>query len=389
MEFHRLSRFQSPNKVFFGINSSEKVGKEATALGTKRTLVVTDQGVIKAGLLDGVKKSLESEGISVSVFDGVEPDPGTRIANECGKAAISGNADLIVGIGGGSSIDVAKGGALLATNEGNIVDYLGVDKVPRQCLPTILIPTTSGTGSEVTRVLVVTDEEDRTKQVVFSDYLFARVAIIDPALTLSMPAIVTADTGIDALVHAIESYVCKESGPFSDMLALQAITLIAENLPRAFCKGSDLDARNKMALASCMAGLAFTSSGLGAVHALSYPLDSEFGISHGRSQGAILPYIIEFNRSGDIGKYAEIAKAMGEKINQISGFEATEKLIGSIWRLLNVLGISTRLQDYGITDKDIDTLVAGAMKQSRLFGPNPRDIVEDDVRNIYIRAFNP
>jgi alcohol dehydrogenase class IV len=203
-----------------------------------------------------------------------------------------------------------------------------------------------------------------------------------------MPAVVTADTGIDALVHAMESYVSTYGGPFSDIFAIEAVRIISENLPKAFCKGSDLDARTKMALGSCMTGLAFTSSSVGAVHALSYPLDSEFGISHGRSQGAILPYIIEFNRAGNAKKYAEIAKAVGERIDHLSNFEATEKLLQTIFKLLDLLGISTRLKDYGIAEKDIDTLVDGAMKQSRLFGPNPRDMGENDVRNIYLRAFN-
>ena len=387
MEFPHLSRLQSPNKVIFGNNSSNSIGQEARALKIKRSLIVTDQGVIRAGLIDGIKRSLESAEISVSVFDGAIPDPSTDTANECGQIAVDKGSQLIVGVGGGSSIDVAKGGALLATNGGSIVDYFGVDTVPKQCLPTILIPTTSGTGSEVTRVLVVTDTKSKTKQVVFSDYLLANIAIVDPTLTISMPPVLTADTGVDALVHAIEAYVSMDGGPFSEILAIQAISIISENLPKAFCKGSDLDARKKMALGSCMAGLAFGSSSVGAVHALSYPLDSEFGISHGRSQGAILPYVIEYNRIANAKKYADICMAMGENVDQFSDFAASERLVDVLFQLLEILGISTSLQDYGLSEINIDSLVAGAMRQARLFRPNPRDMGEDDVRGIYLRAF--
>jgi len=259
--------------------------------------------------------------------------------------------------------------------------------VPCRGLPKILIATTAGTGSEVTRILVVTDEAENLKKAVYSDFNLAEVAIVDPMMMVSMPPEVTADTGMDALVHAIEAYVSVNATPFSDILAIEAIRLIAENLPVAYAKGSNMEARFNMALAATLAGMAFTSGGLGVVHALSNPLGTEYHLTHGRSNAVMLPYVVDCNKIGNLNKYVRIAQAMGENIEQLSAYEAVERLVNSLLRLLELLGIPSKISAYGVTREDIPRFTTGAMKMTRLFVWNPRDLTEEEVKGIYTAAF--
>jgi alcohol dehydrogenase len=314
------------------------------------------------------------------------PEPPSRLVGEGAQMVRDGRCDIVVGFGGGSSLDVAKGISLMSTNPGNVLDYAGVDLVPHPGRPMILIPTTAGTGSEVTRVFVVTDERDQSKQAVFSNYVLPNLALVDPALTKSMPLTVTADTGIDALVHAIESYVSLNANPFSDPYALKAIRLVAENLYMAYAKGGNLKARTGMSLAATLAGMSFTSAGVGAIHGLAYPLGTLFHMSHGRSMAVMLPYVVEYNRTGNLDRYKDVAEAMGINTPTLSPYESSQALTAMLRRLLNDLNISAKLTDYGIREADIPSLVGGAMKQTRLFVANPRDLREEDIRNIYMKA---
>jgi len=382
----KVNTFLSPNKIILGTGAVNQVGEEARKLGAEKALIVTDEGVVKAGLVQGVEDSLRAQKIDVGIFDKVEAEPPARIVDECAQVARDKGYDIIIGIGGGSSLDVAKGASILATNKGKVLDYIGIDMVPHRGLPKILIPTTAGTGSEVTRVLVFTDEVDKIKKSVYSTFVLADVAIVDPLLTISMPPVVTADTGMDALVHAIESYVSVNATPFSDILAIEAIHLIAENLPAAYAKANNMEARFNMALGATLAGMAFTSGGLGVVHALSNPLGMKYHLTHGRSNAVMLPYVVECNKIGSLNKYACIAQAMGENIEQLSAYEAVERLVNSLLRLLELLGIPSKISAYGVTNEDIPGLTAGAMKLTRLFEWNPRDLTEEDVKNIYISA---
>jgi alcohol dehydrogenase class IV len=251
----------------------------------------------------------------------------------------------------------------------------------------ILIPTTAGTGSEVTRVLVLTDEEQNTKNVVFTPYALANAAIVDPVLSLSMPPVVTADTGMDAMVHAIETYVSLNSTEFSDVFAERAIQLIAENLPIAWAKGSNTAARYNMSLAATMAGLAFGSGGLGAVHALAYPLGTEYHMTHGRTNAIMLPHVMRYNVPGSPERYARIAELMGQDIEGYGLLEAAELAVEAIQELLFTIKVSFSIRDYGIPESDLAKLTDGAMKQARLFVPNPRDLTEEDVESIYRKAY--
>ncbi|MGQ9858934.1 MAG: iron-containing alcohol dehydrogenase [Thermodesulfobacteriota bacterium] len=379
--------FYSPHKILFGLNVVRSLGSEVVSLGGRKPLVVTDPGVVEAGLLEPVTKSLEEASVSYVVFDGVEPEPPARLVDEGTEIFKQEGCDLVVGVGGGSSMDVAKGISVMATNEGSVLDFCGFDLLKRRGVPKILVPTTAGTGSEVTRVFVITDEAQNTKKAVYSHYVLAEVGLVDPLLTLSMPKKVTVDTGLDALVHAVETYVSANATPFSDILAERAIEWIAKYLPMAWAKGSNFTARYYMSLASTVAGMAFASGGLGAVHGLCYPLGTEYHMSHGRSNAIMLPHVMKFNIPGNPEKFARIAFLMGMDVEGLSQLEAAHAAVEAVEQLLDSLQVPYHLRDYGIPESDLPKLVAGGMKQTRLFVPNPRDLNEEDVKAIFREAY--
>lgn len=383
----RVHVFYCPHKILFGLKVARALGSEVLSLGGRRPLVVTDPGVVKAGLLEPVIKSLEQASISYVVFDRVEPEPPARLVDEGAQVLKQEGCDLVIGVGGGSSLDVAKGVSVMATNDGSVLDVCGFDLLKNRGVPKILLPTTAGTGSEVTRVFVITDEKENTKKAVYSPYVLAEVAIVDPSLTLSMPPKVTADTGLDALVHAIETYVSVNATPFSDILAERAIEWIGSYLPMAWAKGSNLTARYYMSLAATVAGMAFASGGLGAVHGLCYPLGTEYHMSHGRSNAIMLPHVMRFNIPGNAEKFARIASLMGRDVEGLSPIEAAEMAVKAVEDLLDAVQVPYRLREYGIPQSDLPKLVAGGMKQTRLFVPNPRDLTEEDVRSIFQEAY--
>jgi alcohol dehydrogenase class IV len=283
-------------------------------------------------------------------------------------------------------LDVAKGVSILATNDVGLSALYGINRVKKKGIPTILVPTTSGSGSEVTRGIVLTDEREKTKKVIFSPHALSDVALIDPMLTLTMPPSLTADTGIDALTHAIETYVSVNSNPFSDMCAERAIELIGEYLPLAWAKGSNVDARFHMSLAATLAGLAFGSGGLGAVHGLAYVLGTEFHMSHGRSNAIMLLHVMRYNLCASPDRYGRIAQLMGKPTRGLSTAEASRLAAAAVQELLETLQIPICLRDYDLEDKHLSTLIEGGLKQSRLFVPNPRDLGEQDIRAIYQNA---
>lgn len=378
--------FYSPNKVIVGIGTAALAAVEVQNLGGGKVLIVTDPGVVQAGLVSAVEDSLKAKSLAYHLYDGVEPEPTSEVIDRGAEIFNAEKCSLILGIGGGSSLDVCKGISILAVNGGKILDYVGIDRVGKKGAPMILMPTTAGTGSEVTRVLVLTDEVQNVKTVVFTPFALGNTAIVDPLLTVSMPSHVTADTGLDALVHAIEAYVSMNSTVFSDIFAERAIHLIAANLPLAWSKGSNTDARYHMSLAATLAGLAFGSGGLGAVHALAYPLGTEYHMTHGRTNGIMLPHIMHYNISGNPEKYANIAELMGADTEGLSTFEAAELAVETVKGLLESIHFPYWIKDYDIPIEDIPKLVAGAMQQARLFVPNPRDLSEDDVLSIYQQA---
>ncbi len=382
-----IHSFSSPKKVHFGLNSIKKISIEVKILGGSKAIIVTDLGMMKSGLVEQIGSCLESSGISYLIFDQVKADAPVCVVEECARWIKEKKVDIVVGFGGGSSLDTAKGAAIMAGNLGTIIDYAGNDLVPKPGLPKILVPTTAGTGSEVTRVLIITDETAGMKKAIYSDHALPDVAIVDPMLTLSMPPSVTLDTGLDALVHAVETFVAKTATPFSDILAVEAIRLIVENLPTAHAKGDSLEARYGMALGALMAGFAFGSGGLGAVHALAYPLASEYHLTHGRSNAAILLHVMAFNLIGSVEKYGKIAETMGAPLEGLTPFKAAQASLTEVKNLFRQLNVSTQLRNYGIPKEGISRLVQEAMKFTRLFVPNPRNLSESDVGKIYTEAW--
>lgn len=384
---NRICAFFSPTMILLGFNAVERIGAEARKFGSSKACIITDEGVMKAGSVDRIRTPLKKEGIEVEVFGKVEAEPPVRVVDECSEFIRKGKYNLIIGLGGGSSLDTAKAAAIMGTRQGSVREICGMDIIPKRGIPKVLIPTTGGTGAEATRAFVVTDEEEGIKKVSYSNYNLPDLAIIDPTLTLSMPPKITADTGIDAFVHAIESFVSFNGTPFSDLLALEAIRLISRSLPTAYSKGEDLSARYDMSFAALLGGMSIASGGLGAVHALAYPIGTEFHQNHGRSNGIILPHVIEFNLMGNIKRYGIIASTMGENIEGLNALEAAERSVVGIRRLLEMINLSYRLRDYGIPKESIPKLVEGGMKQSRLFVPNPRNLTQDDLTAIYTKAW--
>jgi alcohol dehydrogenase class IV len=378
--------FYAPHKVVFGLGAAAHLPAEAKALGAAKVLLVTDPGVVKAGLLQPLQEALAAAGLKSAVFGEVIPEPPSQVVDQAARMFQAEGCDLIVGLGGGSSLDVSKGVSLVVGNGGRILDYVGLDVAKKPGPPLILMPTTAGTGSETTRVLVVTDQAEATKKVVNSFFCLPAVALVDPQLTVSLPPQVTADTGLDALVHAVETYVSMNATPFSDVLAEKAIELIGQYLPLAWAKGSNIDARAHMSLAATLAGMAFASGGLGAVHALAYVLGTRYHMYHGRSNAIMLPYVMRYNIPGAPEKYALIAELLGKETEGLDDFEAAYLAAEAVEDLLETMNVPRRLCEYDIPEADMDHLVEGGMKQARLFVTNPRDLGPADVREIYEAA---
>ncbi|GAB3377178.1 iron-containing alcohol dehydrogenase [Massilia agri] len=351
----------------------------------RRPLIVTDAGFLRTGLLDLPRLSLEQNGKSAIVFSEVLADPPESVVLAAVDAARRMEADLVIGIGGGSSMDVAKLVAVLAPSPQLLPEIYGIGKVSGKRLPLIQVPTTAGTGSEVTNIAIVTTGA-ATKMGVVAPQLYADLAILDATLTLGLPPAVRAATGIDAMVHAIEAYTSKhKKNPISDALAREALRLLSRNLIRACEHGHDLEARQAMLLGACLAGQAFSNAPVAAVHALAYPIGGIFHVPHGLSNSLVLPHVLRFNMPAAAGLYAELAAIV---VPHASGSEEarTEALIVAMQQIAKITGIETMLSQVGIRESDLDRLAADAMLQTRLLGNNPRELTQADARAIYAAA---
>lgn len=380
----RLNNFFSPNKIVLGVGAARTVGTEARGLGAGKAIIVTDAGLMQTGLVEQIRESLASEGVKVVLYDKAEIETPARVIDECGALARSEACDLVVAVGGGTTIDTAKGVSVMAVNKGSVLDYEGMDRVPRKGLPKIMIPTTAGSGSEVTRVFAVT-REDKAKTVVYTAHNLADIVVLDPLLTLSLPRSLTAETGLDVLAHAMEAYTSHNATPFSDMLAAEAMRLVGKSLLTAYAKGENIEARFDMLLAGTMAGLAFSSGGLGAIHALSFVLEN-FGMGHAKSVSVMMPHVMEYNKLGAPEKYRAVAGFLGEDVAGMSAREGADAAVHAVAYLLNKMDISGRLADYGISSDNVPAMVESTMKQARLFAPNARNMTAKDVTGIYMRG---
>jgi len=382
----RITLFRTIPRIVMGPGAINQLADEVRALKAKKVLIVTDPGLIKSGLVDKAQAVLERADIQYAVFGDVEADPRYEIVADCVEKIRSEGADLIIGFGGGSAIDIAKVSAVMVVNEGPIAEYFGIDLVPQAGLPTLMIPTTAGTGSEVTPIAILSDQTEKLKKGIVSPYLFPSTALLDPELTLGLPAHVTAATGMDALIHAVESYTSKNANSISDMFARQAMQLITKNIRTAYADGSNLAARSNMLEGSLLAGMAFTNAGVTAVHAFAYPIGAEFHIPHGVANSIMLVPVMEFNILGNLEKFADIAGYLGENTCGLSQREAAHIAVDAMRTLTADLQIPDHLSKFGIKDKDIPALAEGVMKVTRLLANNPRILTQKDAEAIYRRV---
>jgi len=380
----RVCQFQGAGKILFGPGVSQRLSEEISSLGGGKVFVVMDRelGAVKA--VREVLNLLEMTGTSLVLYDEIFPEPAPALADKGAAIATEEGCEVVVGIGGGSSLDVAKAVAVLVTNRGTAEEYIGLEKVERPGLPTIMIPTTAGTGSEVTFTAVFTMRERKRKGGINSRFMFPDVALLDPELTLSLPPGPTATTGVDALTHAIEAYTSLQANPMSDMVAENAIGRIGSNLRRAVKDGQDRQARSEMLLGSLLGGLALASAGVGACHALAYPLGAFFDIPHGLANAVLLPSIMAFNMEGAEEKYRRVGVLMEaddeERTAGGSPVDIVRQLTGDV-------GIPSSLKDLNIPESAVADMAEMAMTVTRPLENNPRTVTVAEAREIYRTAF--
>ena len=382
--------FATTAQILCELGASQRVGQLCRERGAQRVLIVTDPGIRQLGLLDSVLPGFAPAGVSVEVFDQVVADPPEAIVLAAVAQAKAFKAQLIIGFGGGSSMDVAKLVALLAHADCSqqLAQLYGVGNARGPRLPLILLPTTAGTGSEVTQISIITTGAT-SKMGVVSPLLLPDVAVLDAELTLGLPAAVTAATGIDAMVHAIEAYTSVlKKNPLSDLLAREALRLLAANLDEVVHNGANREARQAMLLGSCLAGQAFANAPVAAVHALAYPLGGHFHIPHGLSNALVLPHVLGFNASVAAPLYAELAPlVVGKHLRAGNEVQQTEQFIGALVDFSERSGLPTRLRDAGVAQDMLPTLAHDAMQQQRLLVNNPREMTEAHALAIYQVAY--
>lgn len=385
MENKGMVELYQPRHTLIGRNGIVKIPYFLRRLNAGRILVVTDKGLIKTGIAGKVTAILDDANINYMVYDGVEPNPSVRIVNEAFSFYQQNQCDAIIAVGGGSPIDVAKAVSILSANGGRIQDYNGYNKSQKRGTPVIAVNTTAGTGSECTRAYVVTDEETKTKMLMVDTHCLAHIALNDPMLMVGMPPSLTAATGLDALTHAIEAYICNTHTPFTDALAMEAIRLISNCLRDAVKDGSDMDARLNMCWAEYMAGLSFSNAGLGLVHGIAHQLGGFYNIPHGLANAIMLPRVLEYNRPYCMGRLAEVAQAMGEKVDHMTVDQASKQAIEAVRRLIEDVKIPP-LCDTKFDMKDISVIAEHAMEdtatQTNVVRPT-RDDVETIIAKTY------
>ena len=381
--------FNTTPSVRFGDGIAADLGDIAGSVLGQRALFVTDTGIMSLGLADAAINSLKEAGVTMSIFSDVEADPSIVTLMKATEHAKSLGATGVIGFGGGSSMDVAKLAALLAGSDEDIDEAWGVANAKGPRLPLVLVPTTAGTGSEATPVSIITVGGEE-KRGVSSSIILPDIAVLDPALTVGLPAATTAATGVDAMVHAIEAYASKNANnnPVSKMLARQALRLLGANIETAVFRGGDIDARGAMLLGSMLAGQAFANSPVAAVHALAYPIGGTFHVPHGLSNALVLPHVLRFNAPEAASLYAEIAPdvfpLLGE--SDAGAQDVCASFIEGLADLSKRLGLQTQLRQVGISQGDLAKMASDAMLQTRLLVNNPRDVGEADALSIYKAA---
>ncbi len=379
--------FRLQTKVIFGSGAVKNIGQICKELGASKIFLVTGKTATKKSpYIPQLVAALEAVGLQVLLYSEIEADPSIETVDHGAQILKEFGADAVIAFGGGSPMDAAKSMAMLSANDGSIADYIrGRKTIVNRSLPLICIPTTAGTGSEVTSAAVTSDKKTREKIGLSHDYMMPVLAIIDPELHISMPQAVTAATGIDALTHAIEAYISLKSTPISDALALHSIKLIGENLRRSYANGNDLETRSNMAIASLIAGGAFANAGLGAVHGIAHPVGAQFGVAHGVANGILLPHVLEYCLMADYTKFKNIAIAIGEDVAGMVEKDAAKQAITAIRNLNEDIGIPETLHEVGVPGSAIDDIVKDAASY-RLLPNSPRQLTAKDLRIILERA---
>ncbi|MGQ8365428.1 iron-containing alcohol dehydrogenase [Glaciecola sp. 1036] len=378
--------FATTPRIVSGVESLGELPTYLAAINAIKILIVSDRGIESVGLLKTLTESLS--GFEYECFLDVQADPSEAVVLSATQQAIAFGAQAIIGYGGGSSMDTAKVVSVLMQQRQGLADIYGVNQVAIGRTPLILIPTTAGTGSEVTPISIITTGET-TKAGIVSPVLLPDIAILDASLTIGLPPQVTAATGIDAMVHAIEAYTSKlKKNEYSDMLACKALTLLSDNIHQATHNGKDLAARQAMLFGACLAGQAFANAPVAAVHALAYPLGGHFHIPHGLSNSLVLPHVMRFNADACLDLYAEIANLLLPDVNtDASKEDLTRSLILYLETLIESLGLPSTLSEMGISRNDLPKLAEDAMLQQRLLVNNPKEVTYVDALAIYERAF--
>ncbi|OJF17002.1 MAG: hypothetical protein A6D91_10790, partial [Bacillaceae bacterium G1] len=369
--------FRNPTQVSYAMGVAKTCRQIIDTHQFKSILIITDPGVRRAGLVDSVTEQLS--GLSYAIFDQVEPNPTVANCDNALKVLREIQADLVIAIGGGSPIDVAKAVCMLATNGGSVVDYEGIDKFRNDILPLMAIPTTAGTASEVTSFAVITDEARQYKLTVGSVKLTPRWALVDPELTRTMPKSITAATGLDALVHAIESYTSKMANGMTKPLAREAIRLISSSLRQAVYDGDNMVARDRMMLGSLLAGLAFNNTRLGNCHALSHPVSAIYHVPHGVANAILIPHVMEFNAYAVPELFADIAADMGQNLDGLTMMEKAYAAVEAVADLARDIGIPERLSEYNVEEDQIERMAKDAMLSGNIAGNSRKKTIEDVI----------
>jgi len=396
VEYLRSYQFRIPRNVTFGLGAAETLGEKAKEHGAHKALIVTDRVLGPVGIIDKISQALSRKGVEPVIYDGVITEPTTDQVEEGLDIYRKNGCDLLIGLGGGSCLDAAKAISVVATNGGRIQDYEGRGKVKKPRAPLFAVPTTAGTGSEVSLSCVITDQQRKVKFITLSPLILVDEAMEDPLLTLSMPPSITASSGIDALTHAIEGYICMRepnlgygSPPLIHYLALPAIELISQNLRQAWCNGKDVEARSNMMLGQLLAGFTFANNGTALAHGMARPLGAYFHVPHGLANAIVLPHVMEFTWIAAPDKFARIAKAMGEDVANLSGVQAAVRAVEAVKKLCADIQVP-KLRDLGVKEEEFQRVVAQMARDAIASGTpqvNPRPVTEKEVVELFQRSF--
>lgn len=385
MEMQAIYQFQTAQNIVAGRNSLQLLGEKLSLMGVKvsSALIITQPTMVDLGFVKQIVSQLQAKGVSVHTNTNILPEPTLENIEQVFEATASKDYDVLIGIGGGSVLDTTKILSVLKTNDASVEQLLGTDLVANSGVPTILIPTTSGTGAEVTPNAIVTLPDQELKVGIVSKYLLPTLVILDPVLTLKLPKPITAATGMDAFTHSLESFISTKANPISDMFALESIRLISSSIVEAYQNGESIEAREKMLVGSMYGGMALTSAGTAAVHALAYPLGGKYKIPHGVANSMLLPHVMKYNMDAITDRLALVAEPMGISTHGLSNSQLAEKVVEKIVEWTNVLEIPQDLKNYGVKEEELPEISVSASQVTRLLNNNPKKLSVADIEAIY------